>query len=231
MDDNLSLSEHIKKRYASLYSGVFFKRYILGLWVVAEGIIYDMFSREKHIIENYESPTATMRYVSCDYGTQNATVFLMWEKGTDGNWCCVDEYYYSGRDESSQKTDDEYADDLEQFVAGRGIEAVIIDPSAASFIALLRKRKYRIIKAKNDVLPGIRVVGSLLNTGQIFFTSECKHTVQEFGSYIWDAKACERGEDKPLKQHDHAMDAVRYFCYTVIHKRTAKLNTSIRGGI
>ena len=231
MDDNLSLSDHIKKRYASLYSGVFFKRYILGLWVVAEGIIYDMFSQEKHIVENYESPAVAKRYVSCDYGTQNATVFLMWEKGADGKWCCTDEYYYSGRDESTQKTDDEYADDLDKFIAGRSIEAVIIDPSAASFIALLRKRKYRIIKAKNDVLPGIRVVGSLLNTGQIFFTSKCKHTVQEFGSYIWDAKACERGEDKPLKQHDHAMDAVRYFCYTVIHKNTATLNTSIRGGI
>lgn len=231
MDDNLSLSEHTKKRYANLYSGIFFKRYILGLWVVAEGIIYDMFSQEKHIAENYESPTATMRYVSCDYGTQNATVFLMWEKGADGNWYCVDEYYYSGRDESSQKTDDEYADDLDKFIAGRSIEAVIIDPSAASFIALLRKKKYRIKKARNDVLPGIRVVGSLLNTGRIFFTSECKHTIQEFGSYIWDAKACERGEDKPLKQHDHAMDAVRYFCYTVIHKQTATLNTGITGGI
>ena len=231
MDDNLSLTEDIKKRYASLYSGVFFQRYILGLWVVAEGIIYDMFSEAKHVVESVTSPPQPKRYVSCDYGTQNATVFLMWQSGPDGKWYCVDEYYYSGRDESTQKTDNEYADDLEKFIAGKSIEAVIIDPSAASFIALLRKRKIKIIKARNDVLDGIRFTGMLLNTGQLFFLKKCKNTIQEFGSYIWDAKACERGEDKPIKQHDHAMDAVRYFCYTVIHKPKAKLNQNIKGGI
>lgn len=231
MDDNLSLTDHIKKRYASLYSGVFFQRYILGLWVVAEGIIYDMFSEAKHVVEGVAIPEQTKRYVSCDYGTQNATVFLMWEKNTDGKWYCVDEYYYSGRDESTQKTDNEYADDLERFIAGKQIEAVIIDPAAASFIALLRQRGIRVIKAKNDVLPGIRFVGTQLNQEKIFFFHRCKNTIKEFGSYIWDAKACDRGEDKPLKQHDHAMDAVRYFCYTVLCNNTATLNRSIRGGI
>ena len=231
MDDNLSLTEHIKKRYASLYSGVFFQRYILGLWVVAEGIIYDMFSEAKHIVDKKESSESAKRYVSCDYGTQNATVFLMWESGSDGKWYCVDEYYYSGRDETTQKTDNEYADDLEAFVGSRKIEAVIIDPSAASFIALLRKRGFKIIKARNDVLDGIRFVGTLLNLGAIFFLRKCTNTIKEFGSYIWDAKACERGEDKPIKQHDHAMDAVRYFCYTIIYKPTAKLNRNIKGGI
>jgi phage terminase large subunit len=108
---------------------------------------------------------------------------------------------------------------------------VIIDPSAASFIALLRKRGIRIIKARNDVLDGIRFVGTLLNTGGIFFLRKCKNTIQEFGSYIWDTKACERGEDKPIKQHDHAMDAVRYFCFTILYKPKAKLNTNITGGI
>lgn len=231
MDDNLSLTEHIKKRYASLYSGVFFQRYILGLWVVAEGIIYDMFSEAKHVVENIAGNGAAKYYVSCDYGTQNATVFLMWQSVSDGNWCCIDEYYYSGRDETAQKTDNEYADDLEKFIGNKKIEAVIIDPSAASFIALLRKRGIKIIKARNDVLDGIRFVGTLLNMGKILFLRKCKNTIQEFGSYIWDAKACERGEDKPIKQHDHAMDAVRYFCYTIIHKPKAKLNTNISGGI
>lgn len=231
MDDNLSLTDHIKKRYASLYSGVFFQRYILGLWVVAEGIIYDMFSEAKHVVESVAIQEQTKRYVSCDYGTQNATVFLMWEKSTDGKWFCVDEYYYSGRDESTQKTDNEYADDLERFIAGKQIEAVIIDPAAASFIALLKKRNIRVIKAKNDVLPGIRFVGTQLNLGKIAFLKKCKNTIKEFGSYIWDAKACERGEDKPIKQHDHAMDAVRYFCYTIIFKPAARLNTNIKGGI
>lgn len=231
MDDNLSLTEHIKKRYASLYSGVFFQRYILGLWVVAEGIIYDMFSEAKHVVDSVIGQEPSKYYVSCDYGTQNATVFLMWQSGSNGKWYCVDEYYYSGRDETTQKTDNEYADDLEKFIGNKKIEAVIIDPSAASFIALLRKRGIKIIKARNDVLDGIRFVGTLLNTGGIFFLRKCKNTIQEFGSYIWDVKACERGEDKPIKQHDHAMDAVRYFCFTILYKPKAKLNTNITGGI
>ena len=107
---------------------------------------------------------------------------------------------------------------------------MIIDPSAASFIALLKERGFKIRKARNDVLDGIRYVGTLLNTGKIFFLKRCNNTIKEFGSYIWDAKACERGEDKPIKQHDHAMDAVRYFCFTVIYKPAAKLNRSIKGG-
>ena len=231
MDDNLSLSEKIKQRYASLYSGVFFQRYILGLWVVAEGIIYDMFSTEKHVIDTAPINANAKYYVSCDYGTQNATVFLMWKSCADGKWVCIDEYYYSGRDESTQKTDNAYADDLSVFIGNKPIEAVIIDPSAASFIALLKERGFRIKKARNDVLPGIRFTGTLLNLGQILFLQKCQNTIKEFGSYIWDAKACERGEDKPIKQHDHAMDAVRYFCYTVIFKPTAKLNRNITGGI
>lgn len=232
MDDNLSLSEKIKARYASLYSGVFYQRYILGLWVVAEGIIYDMFSAAKHIIDNVPVINVTdTYYVSCDYGTQNATVFLMWQKGADGKWYCIDEYYYSGREESAQKTDNAYADDLEKFINGKKIKAVIVDPSAASFIALLRERGIKVRKARNDVLDGIRFTGTLLNTGGISFFSKCINTINEFNSYIWDSKACERGEDRPVKQHDHCMDAVRYFCYTIIYKPVARINRNAKGGI
>ena len=231
MDDNLSLAEKIKKRYASLYSGVFFQRYILGLWVVAEGIIYDMFSTAKHVVDSVIGDEVAKCYVSCDYGTQNATVFLMWQKCTDGKWACIDEYYYSGRDESAQKTDNAYADDLKKFIGDREVDAIIIDPSAASFIALLKERGYSIKKAKNEVRDGIRFVSMLLNLEQLVFLSKCKKTIQEFGSYIWDAKACERGEDAPVKQHDHAMDAVRYFAYTIIYKSTPKLNRNITGGL
>ena len=231
MDDNLSLTEKIKQRYASFYSGVFFQRYIMGLWVVAEGIIYDMFSQAKHVVENVTCKDSSKYYVSCDYGTQNATVFLLWAQDKDNTWCCIDEYYYSGRDESQQKTDNEYADDLEAFVAGKNIEAVIIDPSAASFIAELVKRGFSVKKARNDVLGGIRYVGTLLNLDKIKISQKCKNTIKEFSSYVWDTKACERGEDRPIKQHDHAMDAVRYFCYTVIYKRIAKVNRDLTGGI
>jgi len=219
MDDNLSLSEKIKARYAAMYSGVFYQRYILGLWVVAEGVIYDMFdAAKKHVINNIKDLVTTTYYVSCDYGTQNATVFLLWSKNTAGKWICAKEYYYSGRDETAQKTDTEYADDLKDFLGGIEPKAIIIDPSAASFIAELKKRGYRIKKAKNDVLDGIRFVATLLNKEKIAFSTECKNTIQEFTSYIWDAKASQKGEDKPIKQHDHAMDAVRYFCYTMLFK-------------
>lgn len=230
MDDNLSLSEKIKARYASLYTGVFYQRYILGLWVIAEGIIYDMFSEAKHVIDAVAETLAGKSYVSCDYGTQNATVFLLWQQGISGKWYCIDEYYYSGRDEAAQKTDNAYADDLQAFIAGRNIKAVIVDPSAASFIAELRERGIKVRKARNDVLDGIRFTGMQLNIGKIAFLKRCKNTIKEFGSYIWDSKACERGEDKPVKQHDHAMDAVRYFCYTIIYRPTAKIKT-FKGGI
>lgn len=218
MDDNLSLSEKIKARYRSMYSGVFYQRYIQGLWVVAEGVIYDMFDRVKHVIKKIELVPYTDYYVSCDYGTQNATVFLLWGKNSDGRWVCIKEYYYSGREEATQKTDTEYADDLEAFLGDIKPRYIIVDPSAASFIAELRKRSYKIKKAKNDVLDGIRYVATCLNQEQIAFSEECVNTMTEFNSYIWDAKASQNGEDKPIKQHDHAMDAVRYFCYTVLYK-------------
>lgn len=228
MDDNLSLAGDIKKRYRSMYTGVFFKRYILGLWAVAEGIIYDMFAKEKHtkdIKEFFRILINGNRYVSCDYGTQNATVFLLWNKGRDGKWYCIREYYYSGRDKAKQKTDSEYADDLKEWLEGIQIKAIIVDPSAASFIAELRKRGYKVLKAKNDVLDGIRLVGTMLNLEQLVFASSCKETIKEFASYVWDEKALERGEDKPTKQHDHCLDACRYFVSTILGNSLAKMKT------
>lgn len=228
MDDNLSLEEDIKKRYRSMYTGVFFKRYILGLWAVAEGIIYDMFSKERHtkdIKEFFRILINGNRYVSCDYGTQNATVFLLWNKGRDGKWYCIREYYYSGRDKAKQKTDSEYADDLKEWLEGIQIKAIIVDPSAASFIAELRKRGYKVLKAKNDVLDGIRLVGTMLNLERLVFASSCKETIKEFASYVWDEKALERGEDKPTKQHDHCLDACRYFVSTILGNSLAKMKT------
>lgn len=226
MDDNLSLSERIKARYRGMYTGVFYQRYIEGLWCMAEGIIYDMFSEERHVKKIREFHNLLLdkgRFVSCDYGTQNATVFLLWNKGADGKWYCIREYYYSGRDKHKQKTDADYADDLVEWLDGVKIKAVIVDPSAASFIAELRKRGIRVIKAKNDVADGIRVTGTKLNLDQLVFASTCKNTIKEFVSYIWDAKAATRGEDKPLKEHDHACDAVRYFVYTILGRNTARM--------
>ena len=217
MDDNLSLSEKVKTRYMSMYTGVFYKRYILGLWAMAEGIIYDMFDAAKHIVTGRQEAIGS-KYVSVDYGTQNATVYLLWEKSRKGQWTATKEYYYSGREEGAQKTDSEYADDMEKFLDGLTVESIIVDPAAASFIAELKKRGLRVKKAKNDVLDGIRFVGNLLNLGLLLFSEDCKETIKEFGSYIWDDKALEHGEDRPVKQYDHCMDAVRYFAYTIVRR-------------
>lgn len=225
MDDNLSLSEEIKARYRSVYSGVFFKRYILGLWAMAEGIIYDMFDKDKHVVDVEELVRdggikwIGDYYVSCDYGTQNATVFLLWRKADDGKWYCLREYYYSGREKGTQKTDAEFAADLQEWLDGISPRYVVLDPAAASFRAQLQEEGFHVKNAKNDVLDGIRFVASLLNQAGILFDGFCENTVKEFGSYIWDAKAVERGEDKPVKERDHCMDAVRYHAYTIIRRR------------
>lgn len=234
MDDNLSLAEEIKARYRSQYSGVFFQRYILGLWCMAEGIIYDMFRQERHVKSIREiapSLLSGQRYVSCDYGTQNPTVFLLWNKGKDRRWYCIREYYYSGRESQHQKTDSEYADDLAEWLEGTEIKGMIVDPAAASFIAELRKRGYKVLKGDNDVLDGIRTTGALLNRGDLIFSDTCKSTIKEFGSYVWDAKAAAGGEDRPVKEHDHAMDAMRYMVYTVIAGKTARIKSKAQAGL
>jgi PBSX family phage terminase large subunit len=228
MDDNLSLSEKVKARFRRMFSGVFYKRYILGLWVQAEGIIYDMFDEIKHKVQTIQRAYKEF-YVSCDYGTQNATVFLLWGNYL-GKWYLVDEYYYSGRDKGKQKSDPQYYDDLVDFVGDRKIKAIVIDPSAASFIALIRQKgKFHVRKAKNDVLEGIRNVASALNDSLLQFNDCCVSTFKEFFSYVWDEKALQRGEDKPLKVMDHAMDAIRYFVNTILFSNNKLQSFNIRG--
>lgn len=225
MNDNMSLSEQIKERYRNMYTGVFYKRYIEGVWCMAEGIIYDMFDEQRHVVKPEEFSQILIdgnRYVSIDYGTQNATAFLLWNKGIDGVWYCTREYYYSGRDEGKQKTDSEYSDDLRKWLDGTKIKALIVDPAAASFIAELRKRGYPVLKARNDVEDGIRMVGTMLNQDKIKFSKDCINTQKEFASYVWDEKATQRGEDKPVKVKDHAMDAMRYFVATILGNRVAR---------
>src|SRR5690606_11905599 len=138
MDDNPSLSERVKERYRRMYSGVFYRRYILGLWVLAEGLIYDMFDPQKHVVPTVGRPY-TQYYVSIDYGTQNPMAFGLWgfHKGV---WYKVKEYHYDGRLKGRQKTDEEYYQDLVEFVGDVQPRAIIIDPSAASFITLIRKK-------------------------------------------------------------------------------------------
>ena len=217
MNDNLSLSERVKQRFYRIYSGVFFQRYILGLWVLAEGIIYDMFNEEEHVIDEWPNDIHDYQ-VAIDYGTKNPTAFVLQgiHYDTDGiaTYYNLKEYFYDGRAEGKQKTDNTYYDDLETFCAGYTNE-VIIDPSAASFIALIEEKGVlSVTKADNAVLDGIRTVSRLISERRCLTHRDCVNLLRERSSYVWDEKASNRGEDKPVKDFDHVMDAERYGIYT-----------------
>lgn len=211
MDDNPSLSEETKARYKTMYSGVFYQRYILGLWVMAEGVVYDMFDRELNV---YHEPPVDMvdrsiRSIACDYGTTNPCVFL--DIYDDGEILRFDrEYRWDSREEHRQKTDEEYANDFMEFMGSQWC-AVYVDPSAASFIAALRQRGVYVIEADNNVLDGIRKTGNLIQRRKIQIRDTCTGLIDELGTYRWDDKAALRGEEKPIKQSDHAVDAMRYY--------------------
>ena len=224
MEDNLSLSAEVKARYYALYSGVFFQRYILGLWVMAEGVIYDMWDNELNTFDDADIPpglkNSAVRYISVDYGTQNATVFGDWYDDGDTLWC-MKEYYYSGRTEGLQKEDRAYVDDMDAFVAdGPRPRYVIVDPSAASFKVALRLRGYRTKDADNDVIEGIRATSTMISKRKLrVHRRNCPNLLIERSGYVWDERAANRGEEKPLKQADHAMDMMRYLVKTIVAPR------------
>ena len=216
MDDNFSLSDEVKQRYERMYSGVFYDRYIRGLWVLAEGLVYGTTcKKERHIVENYTPSDNAVYYVSVDYGTLNPCSMGLWAVEKD-KAVRLKEYYYDGRKKSIQKTDEEYYSALEKLAEGFEVKNVIIDPSAASFITTIKKHgKFSVRKARNDVLNGIRTTMTLLDNDRIFFCDNCKDTIREFSLYRWDEKS---GKDAVIKENDHAMDDIRYFCYTVLRR-------------
>ncbi|MBG9773585.1 terminase [Brevibacillus laterosporus] len=224
MDDNLSLSEKIKEGYRRLFTGIFYKRFILGLWVLAEGIIYDMWDDDENTFDDDDLIPGfkhlARRYITIDYGTSNPMVFLdIWD---DGETCWVlNEYYYDGRAKGVQKDDSQYADDFEEFVGSDNSPIYsIIDPSAASFKAALRNRGYRVKEADNHVEDGIRNVATMISKRKIrVHRRNCPNFLKERASYIWDEKAAQVGKEKPVKQVDHCMDAIRYFVKTIIKPR------------
>lgn len=223
MDDNLSLSERIKQRYRRMYVGVFFKRFISGLWAMAQGAIFDMWSEEENEITEEELPTSLnsmRRYISIDYGTTNPMVFLDIYDDGDTLWI-PREYYYDSKEKQGQKTDKQYADDLEEFIEdGPHPTYIILDPSAASFKAELRNRGIRVKDADNEVSDGIRMTSTMIAQRKIkVVRAKCKRTIGDITAYIWDEKAAERGEEKPVKTNDHGADALRYFVKTIIKAR------------
>ena len=219
MRDNPGLSNKIIERYESMFSGVFYDRYIRGLWVLAEGRIYDMFRKERHV-EAASPGACSLYYISMDYSTQNPTAMQLWGKH-GGVWYALREYYYSGRERNKQLTDEEYYTALENLAGPLPIRGVIVDPSAASMIACIRNHgRFLVFPADNAVLDGIRVTANALQSGKIKICESCENTVREFEAYVWDEKAAGRGEDKPLKINDHAMDAMRYFCMEVFGRHS-----------
>lgn len=209
MTDNPGLSQKTLKRYQDMFAGVFYDRYIRGLWVVAEGLIYPMFDAARNI-DN--APHQGRYYVSCDYGIKNPFSAHIWcvEGGVA---YCLDEYYYDGR-KSAPRTDEEHYKAIEKLVGNRQLEHIVIDPSASSMIeTIYRHGRFAVRKANNDVVGGIGAVSTLLQSGRLKYNEKCVNNIKEFGLYSWDMDAA---EDKPIKENDHAMDDNRYFVSTVL---------------
>ncbi len=211
MEDNPSLTPAIRRRYESLYSGTFYERFVKGEWVAAEGLVYPMFCPDRHVAEPPGVPAGRW-IISCDYGTTNPASFGLWGCW-NGVWYRVREYYYDSRRQGAQKTDEEYYRALEELAGELPVEMVICDPSAASFLACVRRHgRFRAVAARNEVGDGIRRVASALNQGLLRFSPSCRDTLREFSLYRWE----EGRQDRPRKENDHAMDDIRYFVSTVL---------------
>lgn len=235
MDDNPSLDEETKDRYKLMYSGVFYKRYILGLWVVAEGVIYDMFSEEKNVTTKhpFSKKEADRLMISIDYGIQNPMTFgkygvkkvgedILEDQGgkkfiVDRNhYHLYESYYHSGRTTGKQKTDQEYYEEFVKFVGTdrQKVKYVVVDPSASSFIVLLRKHGWRVIPARNSVKDGIALHMNLIERGLFTLDKGNTEDINEYYSYIWDADKILKGIEEPVKENDHCQDRNRYLCLT-----------------
>ena len=212
MDDNPSLSEKMKQRYRSLYSGVFFERFVLGKWVSASGCVYSFMNDDMFV----EVPQGNFEkyVVSCDYGTVNPASFGLWGF-LENVWFRIDEYYYDSRKEGFQRTDEEHYEALCRLAGDKKIEKVVIDPSAASFIQTVRRHgRFAVVPAENKVIDGIRKVSTVLKNGSVKICSNCKDSMREFNLYRWNSA----GADAPVKENDHAMDDIRYFVSTVVFR-------------
>ncbi len=212
MNDNPSLSESIRKRYESLYSGAFYERFVLGKWVAVQGLVYPFFNEKEHTTGDLPD-ACSQYYISCDYGTVNPASFGLWGL-SNGIWYRLKEFYHDSKAKGFQMTDKEYYDELVNLAGNKRIEAVIVDPSAASFMECIRREgKFRVVPAKNQVSDGIRKVSEKLKQGKIIIGSSCTDTIREFSMYRWD---CNSVNDTPKKEYDHAMDDIRYFVATAL---------------
>lgn len=212
MDDNPSISLQLKNRYKRLYSGAFYQRFIEGKWVAAEGLIYP-FMADRESFCPIPKQKFTKFALSCDYGIVNPTSCGLWGE-CNGVWYRIDEYYYDSRKEGETRTDDEHYAHIKQMIGSRSIWRIAIDPSAASFITLIRRQEnFEVLPAKNSVLCGIKEVSSALKQGDIKICNNCHDSIREFSIYRWNESG---NKDFPLKENDHAMDDIRYFVSTIL---------------
>ena len=216
MEDNLSLSPAIRESYARAFQGVFYRQYILGEWVSAEGAVYPMWDDRENGYTEGEGPEEydCRRFCAVDYGTANPCVFL--DVLDDGKTFWIqNEYYWDSDAKRRQKTDAEYADDLTAFLGGDRNAQIIVDPSAAAVKQERRNRGFRVQDARNEVREGIATTATLIGNRQVRVREDlCPCLLKEMHGYLWDEKARQRGEERPVKDRDHAMDALRYLCQT-----------------
>ena len=213
MADNPALSPGVRQRYETLYTGLFYRRFVEGQWAVAEGLVYD-FDPKLHVSE--PAGSGGTFYISVDYGTRNPFSAGLWQV-TEGKAYRIREFYHNGRQTGKMLTDEKYADALEALAGDLPVEQVVVDPSAASFIAALRRRgRFSVRKARNEVLPGIRLVATLLQAGLLQICPGCKDAIREFRLYRWEDKS---EADRVVKENDHAMDDIRYFCASILRRQ------------
>lgn len=219
VEDNPFLDEDYKKRIRESLSGLFYRRNYLGIWCQAEGAVFDFFDRKLHVVK--KPPRAAEYWIAgVDYGTSNAFAAVLIGVNTGrydqtGKMLWVEkELYWDSKVRGYQKTNSEYADDLEEWLEPYGVKSIYVDPSAASFKLELRKRKMHVVDANNDVLNGIQFVTNEMKKGNLFICEECTNLIREIGGYVWDPKAAKLGYDEPMKVNDHCCDSLRYCLFT-----------------
>lgn len=214
LDDNPSLDEKYKSSLKAEYTGMWYKRYILGEWAVSHGLIYDSYDDLNEFSDPYPPPNYYI--VGIDYGTSNATAAVLLAV-TPHMWPQIrveEEYYYDSVKKGRQKTDSELADDIYDFVKYKNVKAIYVDPSAASLKIELRNKNLPVLNAKNDMLAGIKVTSKFISQKNLVVHKRCINMRECIQTYAWDPRAADRGEDSPMKKREHICDALRYACYT-----------------
>ncbi len=225
IDDNTFLDKRYVEELKKEYTGIFYRRFILGEWCGAEGLVYPMFDENKHVVAQIPKEKGFCEYyISIDYGTVNPCSMGLWRLD-DERAVRIRESYYDSRRMRKQLTDEEYYAMLERLAEGYDIRSVVVDPTAASFIETIRRHgKFMVHRANNAVLDGIRVTGTLLSNEKLLLMETCEDSIREFGAYSWDTEAT---EDRVVKEFDHAMDDIRYFCNTIAKKKLLRSERNV----